>query len=168
MCKLLTGILIPIWRMTGFHQLIWHPLANRTKNFNVFDHIVESISPFSRDRHMKDCRKKPDNNKQCFICKKTFNRHTHLRRHMEIHSNGKVRYRRCNKCRKGFRRVDLLQQHERDCNASVVVTSGSFVASMVPGALSNRHNVLANTNVMNDDELQSFAEELPSFTVDEN
>ena len=78
----------------------------------------------SFDRHEKTCSKK--RSKVCTICKKVFNRHTHLKNHMKTHNRPSYK---CEKCNHVFKRIDHYEKY-LSSEARQIETTGTKTIDM--------------------------------------
>ena len=79
----------------------------------------------NRECHSLICKYK-EGLKTCFICKQSFSRSTHLRRHLETHSSGKTKKIKCPNCQSTFRHQDKFLMHLAVCQPVSMVNNPSI------------------------------------------
>ncbi|XP_019877886.2 uncharacterized protein LOC109605695 isoform X2 [Aethina tumida] len=101
-----------------------------TKNENNPDGGIEanSFGPINKD--VNDLIVKPEGNKNCTICSKSFSKPSQLKLHMNIHYL--ERPFRCDSCSVSFRTKGHLQKHERSASHHNKLSSSPALSSSEP------------------------------------
>ncbi|XP_060523059.1 uncharacterized protein LOC132700018 isoform X2 [Cylas formicarius] len=102
-----------------------------TKNDQGSGDVVRDVAVFGPiNKDVNELIVKPEGNKSCHICAKTFNRPSQLRLHMNIHYL--ERPFRCDSCSVSFRTKGHLQKHERSASHYSKLSSSPAQSSSEP------------------------------------